>query len=276
MARARTRSRLRARRSRMPESHPRRQRPPIVELRDATVVDKVYQDFTKLKNSRRLSAQDKQLVDQFATLFQDLNNRLKSTPGQAVTCTKPGAPASSPGNNSQDPADIRAKWSAFIDIIVAAILCDRTRVFTLDVRKVVTASGALFHNPDGVGGSRRRFPHGLRSRSLSNAAEQRPGPESAARRARAMAPGDPPGRRRTGRWQARDLQARRALSRGPLRGRAPALDAAGRPLQTLSRATRSRHRRGRSAGTVPRRAAGQVARSDCSRRRRVERARIDI
>ena len=38
MARARTRSRLRARRSRMPESHPRRQRPPIVELRDATVV----------------------------------------------------------------------------------------------------------------------------------------------------------------------------------------------------------------------------------------------
>ena len=38
MARARTRSRLRARRSRMPESHPRRQRPPIVELRDTTVV----------------------------------------------------------------------------------------------------------------------------------------------------------------------------------------------------------------------------------------------
>ena len=38
MARARTRSRLRARRSRMPESHPRPQRPPIVELRDATVV----------------------------------------------------------------------------------------------------------------------------------------------------------------------------------------------------------------------------------------------
>src|SRR6185295_2769327 len=38
MARARTRSRLRARRSRMPESHPRPQRPPIVELRDATMV----------------------------------------------------------------------------------------------------------------------------------------------------------------------------------------------------------------------------------------------
>ncbi|GIK78689.1 MAG: cell division ATP-binding protein FtsE [Actinomycetes bacterium] len=38
MARARTRSRLRARRSRMPGSHPRRRRPPIVELRDATVV----------------------------------------------------------------------------------------------------------------------------------------------------------------------------------------------------------------------------------------------
>ena len=38
MARARSHTRLRARRSRMPESHPRRQRPPIVELRDATVV----------------------------------------------------------------------------------------------------------------------------------------------------------------------------------------------------------------------------------------------
>jgi cell division transport system ATP-binding protein len=39
MARARTRSRLRARRSRMPEAHSRpQQRPPIVELRDTTVV----------------------------------------------------------------------------------------------------------------------------------------------------------------------------------------------------------------------------------------------
>ncbi len=38
MARARSRSRLRARRSRMPESHSRPQRPPIVELQDATVV----------------------------------------------------------------------------------------------------------------------------------------------------------------------------------------------------------------------------------------------
>jgi cell division transport system ATP-binding protein len=38
MARARTRSRLRSRRSRMPESHPRPQRPPIVELNDTTVV----------------------------------------------------------------------------------------------------------------------------------------------------------------------------------------------------------------------------------------------
>jgi len=38
MARARSRSRLRARRSRMTESHSRPQRPPIVELKDATVV----------------------------------------------------------------------------------------------------------------------------------------------------------------------------------------------------------------------------------------------
>ena len=38
MARARTRSRLRTRRSRMPESHPRPSRPPIVELKDSTVV----------------------------------------------------------------------------------------------------------------------------------------------------------------------------------------------------------------------------------------------
>ncbi len=38
MARARTRSRLRTRRSRTAETHPRQHRPPLVELRDTTVV----------------------------------------------------------------------------------------------------------------------------------------------------------------------------------------------------------------------------------------------
>jgi hypothetical protein len=121
------------------------------QLRDANVVNKVYGDYAQLKNSKRMSTKDKQLLDQFATLFQDLNNRLKTQP--TATCAKPGAPASSPGNNRQDRADIKAKWEAFIDIIVAAIMCDRTRVVTMDVRKVLTAGGALFHNPDGVGGS---------------------------------------------------------------------------------------------------------------------------
>jgi hypothetical protein len=120
-------------------------------LRDASVVDRVYQDFTRLRSHRRLSTGDKQLVDQFATLFQDLHNRLKGD--QTASCAKPGAPPSSPGNATQDPGDIKSKWELFIDIVVAAIMCDRTRVFTLDVRKALTAAGALSHNPDGNGGS---------------------------------------------------------------------------------------------------------------------------
>jgi hypothetical protein len=121
------------------------------QLKDASLVDRVYQDYMRLKTNKRLSAQDKQLVDQYAALMQDLHNRLKNT--KVVSCTKPGAPPSSPANSGQDRNDIKAKWELFIDIIVAAIMCDRTRVFTLDVRKVLTGAGALFHNPDGVGGS---------------------------------------------------------------------------------------------------------------------------
>jgi hypothetical protein len=120
-------------------------------LKDASLIDRVYQDYQRLKTNRRLSSKDKQLLDQYATLMADLNMRLKSL--RTVSCTKPGAPPSSPGNASQDRNDIRTKWELFVDIIVASLMCDRTRVFTLDVRKVLTNAAALYHNPDGVGGS---------------------------------------------------------------------------------------------------------------------------
>jgi hypothetical protein len=120
-------------------------------LRDANLIDRVGGDFNRLKTNRRLSAKDKQFLDQYATLWADMHNRLKNT--KPVLCSKPGAPAASPGNTGQDRMDIKAKWDAFIDLIVASIMCDRTRIATLDVRKVQTAGAALYHNPDGVGGS---------------------------------------------------------------------------------------------------------------------------
>jgi hypothetical protein len=121
------------------------------QLKDAGLIDRVYQDYVRLKNNRRLSGADKMLLEQYATLLQDLHNKLKST--QAATCTKPAAPPSSPNNTGQDRMDIKTKWELFIDVVVASIMCDRSRVFTLDVRKVLTDAAALYHNPDGVGGS---------------------------------------------------------------------------------------------------------------------------
>ncbi len=129
------------------------------QMKDAILVDKVFQDYKRLKASPRLSGADKQLLDQYINMMAELQEKLKRT--QTVSCTKPGAPASLPNNAALDPSDIKMKWDLFIDSIVAAIMCDRTRVVTLDVRKALVNAGAggLYHDPNGNGGSWHGLAH---------------------------------------------------------------------------------------------------------------------
>jgi len=133
--------------------------------RDKLLVDRVYQDYTKLKTNSRLSGADKQLVDQYITLVSELQAKMSVTP--MMTCTPPAAPGSMANNTGLNVSDITSKWKLFLDLVTAAIMCDRTRIITIGVHKALgpgpdssdpTLVG-LYHSEDASGGTWHGLAH---------------------------------------------------------------------------------------------------------------------
>jgi hypothetical protein len=133
--------------------------------RDKLLVDRVYQDYVKLKQHPRLSAADKQLLDQYTTLIAELQAKLSTTPTMA--CTPPATPASLGNNTGLDTKDITTKWSLFLDIVTAALMCDRTRVVTIGVHKALGPGPdstdpklvGFYHSEDASGGTWHGLAH---------------------------------------------------------------------------------------------------------------------
>ncbi len=134
-------------------------------MRDKLLVDRVFQDYTNLRKNTRLSAKDKQLVDQYVSLVSELQAKLTVTP--MMSCTKPAAPASLANNTNLNTGDITTKWSLFLDIVAAAVMCDRTRVITIGVHKALgpspdaanTALTGYYHSEDASGGTWHGLAH---------------------------------------------------------------------------------------------------------------------
>jgi hypothetical protein len=133
--------------------------------RDKLLIDRVHADYVKLKQNGRLSADDKALVDQYVTLVSELEAKLSVKPMMA--CTPPAQPASLANNTGLDPKDISSKWDLFLDIVTAAIMCDRTRVITIGVHKSLgpgpdpsdpTLVGH-YHSEDASGGTWHGLAH---------------------------------------------------------------------------------------------------------------------
>ena len=78
---------------------------------------------------------DKQKVEQYVTLISELQARLSTRP--MLSCTRPAEPQSLENNSGTDPADIRTKWDLFLDLVAAALMCDRTRIITIGVHKAL-------------------------------------------------------------------------------------------------------------------------------------------
>jgi hypothetical protein len=133
--------------------------------RDKLLIDRVYQDYTRLKQNSRLSAGDKQMVDRYVTLVAELQAKL--TPVPTMSCTRPATPASMANNTTLNVTDITTKWSLFLDIVAGAIMCDRTRVITIGVHKALgpgpdSASSTLvghYHSEDASGGTWHGLAH---------------------------------------------------------------------------------------------------------------------
>jgi hypothetical protein len=145
-------------------------------MRDKLLVDRVYADYTRLRQNSRLSGADKQLVDQYVSLVSELQAKLSPTGTPMMSCTPPMAPASMANNTGLDTTDITTKWNVFLDIVAAAIMCDRTRIITIGVHKALgpspdsTSSAQLgyYHSEDASGGTW----HGL-AHDFSNANSRR-------------------------------------------------------------------------------------------------------
>src|SRR4030095_870150 len=105
--------------------------------RDKLLVDRVYADYTRLRQNSRLSGNDKQLVDRYVSLVSELQAKLTPTGTPMMSCTPPMAPASMANNTNLNTTDITTKWNVSLDIVTAALMCDRTRVITIGVHKAL-------------------------------------------------------------------------------------------------------------------------------------------
>ena len=118
------------------------------------LVDRVFEDYQALRDGRRIGAEDRQTLEQHMNFLSELQMRLDGFGGGGPTaaCGNPEAPPSSTvgGTRDTDVAAIRQTYELFIDVLVSAIMCDVTRVVTLDAFKAVGIQGGatqgFFHS----------------------------------------------------------------------------------------------------------------------------------
>jgi hypothetical protein len=132
---------------------------------DALLVDNVIEQYRALRDSSRLSGEDKQKVEQYVTHITELQARLTTRP--MLACTRPAEPMSLENNQGTDPSDIANKWDLYLDLVAAALMCDRTRIVTIGVHKALGPGpdpndSALFghyHSEDASGGTWHGLAH---------------------------------------------------------------------------------------------------------------------
>ncbi|HYQ40791.1 MAG TPA: DUF1552 domain-containing protein [Polyangiaceae bacterium] len=132
---------------------------------DALLVDRVVEQYRSLKQSSRLSADDKAKVEQHIGFLAEVEAKLSTV--SKLSCVKPADPGSLDNNNGTDPTDIKKKWDLFLDLVVAGIACDRTRLVTIGVHKALgpgpdPADSKLvghYHSEDASGGTWHGLAH---------------------------------------------------------------------------------------------------------------------
>ena len=111
------------------------------------------------------------------TLVSELQAKLTPSGTPMMSCTPPVAPASMANNTDLNTTDITTKWSLFLDVVTAALMCDRTRVITIGVHKALgpgpdSASTTLvghYHSEDASGGTWHGLAHDFVERELAPA-----------------------------------------------------------------------------------------------------------
>jgi hypothetical protein len=97
------------------------------------LVDRVIEDYRRVAMGPRLSADDRQTLEQHVGYLSELQGRLSSG-GSTITCEAPSAPASVRANGVEVNV-LEQSFNLMADVLVAAIRCDVTRIATLNVWK---------------------------------------------------------------------------------------------------------------------------------------------
>lgn len=138
---------------------------PVATNDDSLLVDKVMEHYRSLRQSSRLSKDDREKLDQHVNLMAELQAKLSVRP--TLSCTAPATPESLANNESTDSADIQRKWDIMLDIVQAGLLCDRTRIITLAVHKALgpgpdeadTSLTGHYHSESSAGGTWHGLAH---------------------------------------------------------------------------------------------------------------------
>jgi hypothetical protein len=132
---------------------------------DGLLIDNVLDQYRALRDSSRLSGEDKQKVEQYVTLISEVQARLAPRP--IMACTLPMEAGSLDNNSGTDPGDITAKWDLFLDLVTAAVMCDRTRIITIGLHKALgpgpdpnnSTLAGHYHSEDASGGTWHGLAH---------------------------------------------------------------------------------------------------------------------
>ena len=103
------------------------------------LVDRVIEDYRSVRDSGKLSQADKDALEQHMNFMSELQARLEAPP-VGGSCAAPTEPPSVP-NQGVSVSTLRQSYGLMVDLMVAAIRCDLTRIVTLDVYKAIGMSG---------------------------------------------------------------------------------------------------------------------------------------
>jgi len=106
----------------------------------------VFDDYKRYARHKRLSSADRQLLERHMSFLSELEARMIPREPNA-RCQAPAEPPSienePSGANLGDTEGIAQTYELMIDTLVAAVMCDHTRLFTLDTRKALSVSDGV-------------------------------------------------------------------------------------------------------------------------------------
>jgi hypothetical protein len=97
------------------------------------LVDRVLEDYRSVSMGPRISAHDKQALEQHMSFLSEIQTRLDRGPS-TIACEAPDQPAAVQANGVGVDT-LEQAYSLMVDVLVAAIRCDVTRIGTLNVWK---------------------------------------------------------------------------------------------------------------------------------------------